>query len=244
MFFPRNPHRPRFRPQPLPAAIRALRIATILAQHHPHVQLVLLALQLRKESHHAGEPVLALRRGLAAQHRLARCFRQLAPRHVQRNAQLRRMLAQLAKPRPILRPVPRIDRAARQRQPLVGNHQAQIVIHRVAESLAPRARPKGIVEAEQPRLRLAPRPVAIGAFVVAAESQPPALRRLLVRSFLKNHLARFAIRSLHGVHNPRTIFGARRRSCPKAQTPELKGPDRSATPASRIRRAFPPATAD
>ena len=76
-------HATRLGPQPLPAAIRALRVAAILAQHHPHMQLVLLALHLRKES------IDARKAALAAQHRLARRLRQLAPRHVQRNAQLR-----------------------------------------------------------------------------------------------------------------------------------------------------------
>ncbi len=167
-----NAHRPRLGPQPLPAAVRALRVAAILAQHHAHVQLVLLALHLRKKPHHAGESILA------AQNGFPRRLRQIPPRHVQRHAQLRRALAQFAEPRPVLRPVPRIDRALKQRQSRFGNHQAQVVVHRVAEPLAAWARAKGIVEAEQPRLRLAPRPMAVGTFIRAGKPQPPALRRL------------------------------------------------------------------
>ena len=50
---PIQPHRTRLGAQPLSAALRALRVTAILAQHHAHMQLVLLPLHLRKESVHA-----------------------------------------------------------------------------------------------------------------------------------------------------------------------------------------------
>ena len=73
-------HAARLGPQPLAPAIGALGVAAIFAEHHAHVQLVLLALHLRKK------PVNASKSSLAAQNGLARGFRQFAPRHVQRNA--------------------------------------------------------------------------------------------------------------------------------------------------------------
>jgi hypothetical protein len=155
IFFPvADAHRPRLGPQPLPAAIRALRVAAILAQHHAHVQLVLLALHLRKEAHHARKSIFA------AQHRLACRFRHLAPRHVQRHAQFRRALAQFVNHGRYLGRFHGSIAPPVKRQSRVGNHQVQVEVHGVAESLAARARAKGIVEAEQPRLRLAPRPMA------------------------------------------------------------------------------------
>ena len=132
------------------------------------------------------------------------------------------LLPQLGEPRPVLRPIPRIDRASVQRQPLVGNHQVQVEVDRVAESLAARTRAKRIVEAEQPRLRLAPRPMAARALIRAGESQPPSLRSLVTRGLLKNHLARLAIRNLRRIHNARTVLRAHHECDPAAQTPALK----------------------
>ena len=212
---PVNPHTARLGPQPLPAAIRALRIPAILAQHHPHVQLVLLLFHLRKKT------INARKAPLAAQQCLPRLLRQLAPRHVHRHAQLRRLLAQLRKPRPVLRSIPRIDRPIRQRQPLVRNHQVQVEVHRIPKSLAARAGAKRIVEAEQPRLRFLARSVAAFALECATEPVPLALRRLLAglrgphgqvfvrgaRNLLKHHLARLAVSNLRRVHNPRAVVG-------------------------------------
>src|SRR5208282_4423630 len=109
----------------------------------------------------------------------------------------------------------RIDCSSRQRKPLIGNHEAQIVIDRVAETLAARASPKRIVEAEQARLRLPRWPMANRAFIRPGKPQTPALPTVIARSFLKNHLACFAVTSLHGIHNPCAILGADHNSVQK-----------------------------
>ena len=97
-----------------------------------------------------------------------------------------------------------------QAQAFVGNHQVQVEVHRIAEALAARAGAEGIVEAEQPRLRLAAGPVAVLALVGARKAQPPALLWpvFLARSLLEDHLARLAIGDLHGVHDARAVLRA------------------------------------
>ena len=141
------------------------------------MQLVLLPLHLRKESMHA------FKRAFAAKNSFARRFAHLAPRHIHRNSQLRRALLHLGEPRPVLRPIPGIDRALIQAQPLVRNHQVQVVIHRVSESLAARARAKRIVEAEQPRLRLLPGPMTVRAQIIARKPVRRLRRVPLVSCF-------------------------------------------------------------
>ena len=210
---PIDPHRPRLGAQPLPAAIRALGVAAILAQHHAHVQLVLLALHLRKEAPNAHEAALA------AQHRLPRRIGQVAPGHVHGNLQRLRLLAQVGEPRPVLGPVPGVDGALVQAQLLVRNHQVQVEVHRVAEALAARAGPKGIVEAEQPRLRLLARPVAALALVRATEAMPLALRiaSSSARNLLEDHLA--ATRGRQSPPRPQSARGSPRspQSCPEGR---------------------------
>ena len=103
-------HLPRFQPQPRPAALRAQRIPAIPAQKHAHVQLVLLALQMREESAHAQKLSLAVRAPDSA----ARSV-ELRPRHIQRNPRRLRKPLQLGKQRTILRLGPRLNRAFSQR---------------------------------------------------------------------------------------------------------------------------------
>src|SRR3569833_176707 len=125
------------------------------------MQLVLLALHRREES------VYAFEAPLSAQHDLARRFAHLAPRHIHGDPERAGLLLQIRKPRAVLRPVPWVDCSVSQAQTLVWNHEVQVVVHRIAETLTSRARAKGIVEAEQPRLRLLARSVATRAFVLA-----------------------------------------------------------------------------
>ena len=168
------------------------------------MQLVLLALHLRKESihaHEAGYPLV-----VAAQDCLPRRLRQLAPRHIHRNAQLCRMFLQIRKPRPVLRPLPRIDGPFAQTQSLVRNHEVQIEVHCIAESLAPRASPKRIVKAEQPRLRLLARPVAACALKRTRKSVTFALASFIAWNFFENDLATLAVSDLRRIHNSRPIL--------------------------------------
>ena len=208
-FLSSDPHRPGLRPQPLPAALRALRISAIFAQHHPHVELVLLALHLRKKSPTRPRS-LPLPRRTVSRAALAH----LPPRHIERHAQRRRLLLQLGKPASVFRPVPGIDGAVIQAQPLIRNHQIQIEIDGVPESLASRASAEGIVEAEQPRLGLAPRAMAVARTRTPRETSavcaPRPARRLLSappRHLLENHFASLAISDLRRIHNTRAVFG-------------------------------------
>ncbi len=129
-------------PQTLAAAIGTLGVAAILAEHDAHVQLIFLALHLRKEAVDAGKGALA------AQDDFARRFRQVAPGHVQRNTQLRRVLAEFGKPGAVLGAVPRIDGAAVQAEILVGDDQVQVEVHGVAKALAAGTGAEGIVKTE------------------------------------------------------------------------------------------------
>jgi hypothetical protein len=126
--------------QALAAAVGALGVAAILAQHHAHVELVLLALHLRKEAIDADEAALA------AQHRLARRLGQVAPGHVQRHAQFGGLLAQLGEPGPVLGAVPGIDGAVVAGQPLVGNDQVQVEVHVLPKPWQRGQAPKGLLK--------------------------------------------------------------------------------------------------
>ena len=136
-------------PEALAAALRALGVAAILAQHHAHMQLVLFALHLLKEAVDPGKA------SLAAQNDFARRLWQIFPGNVQPNAQLRRLTAKLGKPRAVFGAVPGIDRPVAEAEFLVGDDQVQIEVHRVTEALAARTCPERIIETEQARLRLA-----------------------------------------------------------------------------------------
>src|SRR4051795_10810066 len=89
-----------------------------------------------------------------AQHNLSRSLAHLAPGHIQWDSKRTSLLLHIRKPRSVLGPVPRIDRTLIQAQTFVRDHKAQIVVHRIPKPLASRASTKGIVEAEQPWLRL------------------------------------------------------------------------------------------
>ena len=91
--------------QALAAAVGALGVAAILAEHDAHMQLVFLALHLREEAVDADEAALA------AQNDLARRFGQVAPGHVERHAQLGGLLAKFREPGAVLGAVPGVDGA-------------------------------------------------------------------------------------------------------------------------------------
>ena len=191
-----------FGPQALAAAIRTLGIAAILAEHHAHVQLVSLPLHLREEAVDAGKAALA------AQHGFARGFGKVAPGHVERHAQLRRMLLQIGEPGPALGPVPGVDRAVIEAQALVGNHQVQVEVHRVAKALAARTGAEGIVEAEQARLRLAAGAMAALALVQSGKAMARTGGGFVARELFKGHLAGLAVGDLRGIYYAGAILGA------------------------------------
>ena len=122
---------PRLGPQAQPAALRAEGISAISAEEDAHMQLVFLALQMLEESAHAPELVVAL------DHPALLLGAQIGPGHIERNAGRARVAPHLGRQRLVLRLGPRLDRAFRQRQRLVGNHQVQVEIDGVAEALAP-----------------------------------------------------------------------------------------------------------
>ena len=126
---------------------------------------------------------------------------QLRPRHIERQISLLRETLQFGEERLVFRLGPRLDCAFVQCFRRIRNHQIQIEINRVAESLAPRARAIRIVEREQPRLRFFIPNIA--SFALEPLRKPQSLRQFaFVRSF-KDHFARFAIADLHRINNPR-----------------------------------------
>ncbi len=98
-------NRPCFGTQPRSLAVGASRIAAILTQHHAHVQLVFLALQVSEET------MDAEKRPVSVKHELLLRRGQFSPRRVQRDAVLQGGFAQLCLVRAILGPRPGIDRA-------------------------------------------------------------------------------------------------------------------------------------
>ena len=200
---PVEAHRARFGAQALAAAIGALGVAAILAEHHAHVQLVLLALHLREETMHALEALPC---------RAARISRAASGSSRQGTSigmpSVAACLLQLGEPGAILGPVPGIDGSVIQRQSLVGNDQVHVEVDGVAESLAARACAERVVEAEQPRLRFAPGPMAVRALVGRGKAKTRTLRRLFTRNHFEDHFAAFAIGDFSRVHNARAILRA------------------------------------
>ena len=131
---------------------------------------------------------------------------QIAPGNVEANAQLGGVLAKLGEPGAVLGAVPGIDCAGGERERFVGDDEVEVEVHGVAEALATGTCAKGIVEAEEARLRLAARTMAALALVRGAETVARALCRLVTRELLEDHLARFAIGDLGGVDDARAIL--------------------------------------
>ena len=206
MFLPVHAHRPRFGTQSLAAAIRAFGVAAIFAQHHAHVQLVLLALHLREEPIHALEPVLPPPRACRAAPSRA------LPRAVRARARPCGTPSSAACLRSSVNQVRYLGRfhgsiaPPCQRQALVGNHQIHVEVDGVAESLAARTRAKRIVEAEQPRLRFASRPMAVRALIAPRESEAAAAPLPLHAEPLRRSLRRLAIGDLRRIHDARAIL--------------------------------------
>src|ERR1035437_5383017 len=184
----------------LAAAVGALGIAAIFAEHDADVELVFFALHLREEAEEADECAFA------AENDFADGFRQVAPGDVERHAQFGSLLAKLREPGLVLGAVPGVDGATVEGERLVGNDQVQVEVHGVAEALAAGTRAEGIVEAEQARLRLAAGAMAAFAFVGGGEAVARARSFLVRREFLEGDLARLAIGNLRGIDDTGAII--------------------------------------
>src|SRR5215472_6097465 len=189
-----------FAAQAQAAAIGAHGISAIAAEEDAHMQLVLLALQVLEEAAHPPELPIA------ADDKTLLIGREVLPRHVKRDAGGARVTFHLRGVRPVLGLGPRFDCALGQRQGLVWDYEVEIEIDGVAESLAARARSEGVVEGEQPRLRLIVADVALLALEALREAE--ALRGLaFARSGLEDYLSCFTIALLHGIHDAQARLG-------------------------------------
>src|SRR5262249_15602891 len=180
------------------AAVRALCIPAIAAQEHPHVQLVLLALQPCEEPLYSGKLFTA------TDHALLLLGIEVAPRRVYGNVVQMGELAKVCLQAAVFGLGPRLDGAFGQRFGRVRNHQAQVEVNGIAESLAARASPKGVVKREQTWLRFLIGDAASLALEPVREAQ---LARILTftRHGLEYDLAAFPVRLLHGVHDARAL---------------------------------------
>src|SRR5438270_1579459 len=191
----------RVRPQPPAAALRTLRISSIPAQKHPHMQLVFLALQHGKEALDTGKFVFTFN------HPLLLLRFHLIPRQVQRDPGRPGKLPQLALKGAILGLGPGLNRAFAQRFGYVGDDKVQIKINGVAKALAARAGAVRIVEGKQPRLRLFIPDVATLALEFLREA--PLLRLLAFAwGAFEYSFSGFAITGFYSVHDARPLIGA------------------------------------
>ncbi len=146
----RDAHGACFRAQARAIAIRAGGVAAIAAEKYAHVQLVFFALEPGEETVHAGKA-----RAVSPSMMALRCSAvSCAERHVERNAARAREAFQFLPQRAVARLGPGLDHAFIDRLAAVGNHQVDVEIDGVAESLAARAGAVRIVERKQARLRL------------------------------------------------------------------------------------------
>src|SRR5271166_1963168 len=181
-------------PQAQTAALGADRIAAIAAEEDAHVQLVLLALEVREETAHAREFAVA------AHDEVLLLGREVLPRHIERNAGGARVAAHLGRERPVLGLGPRLDGAFRQRQRLVRDDQVQVEVNRVAETLTAWTSAERVVEGKQARLRFFIADVTLLTFEALRKAQ--TLGRLAVaRSRLEPYFSGFAIALFHRVHD-------------------------------------------
>ena len=180
--------------KPGAAAGRAGRVPAIAAEEDAHVQLVFLALEIIEEAAYAGELAFAF------DHHAALLRVKLGPRNIERDVGLLGEALELGEERPVFGLGPGIDGAFVQGLRLVGNHQVEIEVDGVAETLAARAGAVGIVEGEQARLGLLVAQVAVLALEALRKAE--ALRGLAVaRSGLEDDFAGLAIADLDGVHD-------------------------------------------
>ena len=194
-------HSARFCTQPLALALRAGRIAAILAQHHPDMQLVFLAFHERKEAMHAGKASVTIEdEGLIA--RL-----HLQPWNVDRNIVQPGNALQFSLVGRVLRPRPRIDGALSERFRLVRDDEVQIEIDRVAKTLAAWTGAERIVEREQAWLRFTVDPMTVIAFVLATVSYALARLSVVIAGYnFEDNLTTLAIANFYCVDDARAVL--------------------------------------
>ena len=111
------------------------------------MQLVFLAFQMIEETAHSQKSAFACN-----DHPLMFPIK-FVPGHIQRDTGFASKALQVGKQRAIFGLGPRLDRALVKGQRLIRNHQVQIEIDRISESLAARTGAVRIVEREQSRFR-------------------------------------------------------------------------------------------
>ena len=155
-----------FGTQPSSPALGAEGVTAVAAEKDPHVQLVLLALEILEESPDAREVVVAF------DHPTLLLGGQPVVRRIQGHAGRARQPFHLVREVAVARLGPGLDRTFSQRLAFIGDHQVKIKVDRVAESLAARAGPVWIVEGEQVRLGLGIRNLAPLALETLVEHEP------------------------------------------------------------------------
>src|SRR5712664_3148841 len=110
----------------------------------------------------------------------------LPPRHARRNASSPRPFLRFLKKRAIPGLGPRLDGALIKRLARVRDHQIQIEVDCVSETLAARTSSVGIVERKKPRLRLLVERAVILAFESFVERQPLGRASRAVRDKFQN----------------------------------------------------------
>src|SRR5688572_16361887 len=162
--------------QPASAAIRTNRVSTIPAEEDPHVQLVLLGLEVIEEIADCVDREFQVLRI------------QFADGLIQRNARRFRGFFEIVEVDPIPGLRLWLDRALVERERAVGQQQVEIEIDRVAEPLTAGTCAKRIIEGEQPRLRILIADTARLALKGFAETVPLSTRNL--QQYLSTALAK------------------------------------------------------
>jgi hypothetical protein len=176
-----HPPQQRIELQPRAVARGAGGIRAIARQQHADVHLVRLALQPAEVALDAVPLLLPLAGPLrlALDHPVAVLGLHQLPRRIERDAELRRELLQVALALGKALGLPRLDRAAAQRLALVGNHEPQVETDHPPEATTRLARAQRRIERERARVRLRVMDVAVGAVQVVAE--PQQFRQIGVR---------------------------------------------------------------
>src|SRR5258706_4636344 len=163
-----------------------------------------------KESAHAGEVAIPINDQLL----LIRI--KFMPGYVQWNFSLPRESFELGKQGTIFRFGPRLDCALIESLALVGNHEVEIEVDRIAKTLTARTSAVRIVEREQPWLRFIVSAPIILTLEALREAEPRR-RFSLAGSGLEGDLTSFAVSDFDGVYDPRARIGGDRKAIDKGK---------------------------